>query len=87
MHLPESLPLHIFLQSLIRVSSLSDKFDKLLPGHAHTPVSNEVIPKFIAGISEILAGKRKGAYHQTIAGEGLLCEFDGCGIVYNEQKL
>lgn len=87
MHLPESLPLHLFRQSLNQLNSLADQFDKLLPGHMQTPVSNELIPKLIAGISEILSGKRKGEYHQTFLGAGLLCEFDGCGIIYNEQKL
>jgi hydroxyacylglutathione hydrolase len=87
MHLDHSLSLHTFLQSLKRITGRSAPLQMILPGHAHIPAAPGVIEELIAGIEAILDGRLRGEAHHTFAGDGLLCEFRSCGIVYNPEKL
>ena len=87
MHYKDSLPLHTFLQSIKHIAEISDKIDKILPGHNMSPIQPEIIDEIIQGVSKIVQGKSKGTPHHTFMGDGLLCKFSRCGIVYNPDKI
>ncbi|NLK86956.1 MAG: MBL fold metallo-hydrolase [Clostridiaceae bacterium] len=87
MYLDESAPLEVYLSSLKRLSAVSGSFDMLLPAHCRAPIPKTVISELIRGVEGILDGSLKGMHHKTFAGEGLLCRFETCGIIYNENKL
>jgi hydroxyacylglutathione hydrolase len=87
MYLDESAPLEVYLSSLKSLSAVSGSFDMLLPAHCRSPIPKTVISELIRGIEGILDGSLKGKHHKTFAGEGLLCRFDTCGIIYKEDKL
>lgn len=87
MQLDESLPLGIFLKNLRQLSLLADKFDTILPAHGIHPLPKSVLFDLIDGIEAVTAGRKKGIPHQTFAGDGLLCEFGTCGVVYREDNL
>jgi hypothetical protein len=40
-----------------------------------------------AGVRRILAGEIRGTTETTFLGNGLACRFDGCGILYREDRL
>jgi hydroxyacylglutathione hydrolase len=82
MFLDESEPLEVYLSSLKRLDSVSGGFDMLLPGHGRAPISKAIISEFIRGVENILDGRLKGKPHNTPHGEGLLCRFETCGVVY-----
>lgn len=77
----------MFLESIIRVSLISDKFDKILPGHNTSPIQSDLIDEIIEGVSKIVKGQLKGLPHNTFMGEGLICKFNRCGIVYNPDNI
>lgn len=87
MYLDESAPLEVYLSSLKKLESASDRFDMLLPAHCRAPISKAVISELIDGVGKILDGTLKGKYQKTFAGEGLLQRFETCGIIYNENKM
>jgi hydroxyacylglutathione hydrolase len=87
MHLPESLPLTDFLRCLKKVDLLSDKFDQILPGHGRTPLPTRVLIEFIEGISKIVSGEFQGTPCRTMVGDGVLCRFNLCGVVYNQNRI
>ncbi len=87
MYLEESEPLEVYLSSLKKLDSLSGRFDMLLPAHCRTPIPKTVISELIHGVEGILDGSLKGKHHKTFAGEGLLCRFETCGVIYNDNKL
>lgn len=87
MHLPESLPLNLFLESLTRLNLLADKFDIILPGHDISPVPKVTVTELIEGISAILEGRLRGELHHTIVGDGLMSKFNHCGIIYRADNL
>lgn len=49
-------------------------------GHNTSPIQSDVI-------NEIIKGQLKGLPHNTFMGEGLICKFNGCGIVYNPNNI
>ncbi len=87
MHLNDSLPLHAFLQSIQQLKVISGHSYKILPGHSISPIQTDIIDELIQGITKIVAGELKGLPHQTFMGEGLLCRFNRCGVVYNPNQL
>jgi glyoxylase-like metal-dependent hydrolase (beta-lactamase superfamily II) len=82
LHLRESLPLNIFLESVNRLNLLTDKFDQILPAHSASPLPKAIISQLSEGITAILEGRLRGKPHRTFAGDGLVCNFGECGIVY-----
>jgi hydroxyacylglutathione hydrolase len=87
MHLEHSASLHTFLQSLKRLVNRLVPLQMILPGHANTPADPHIIAELIAGIEAILDGRIRGEAYHTSHGDGLLCIFGSCGIVYNPDKL
>ncbi len=87
MHLDHSMPLHIYLASLEKLQQRMNEFDWVLPAHAETLVSPEIINEFITGIKTILSGESRGIPYQTFAGDGLIAKFNNCAVIYNEKKL
>lgn len=87
LHLRESLPLNIFLESINRLNLLADKFDQILPAHNISPLPKAIIGELSEGITAILEGRLSGEPHRTFAGDGLVCNFGQCGIVYRENNL
>ncbi len=87
LYLDESEPLEVYLSSLKKLESISDRFDMLLPAHSSAPISKGIIPELIRGVEGILDGTLKGKYQRTFAGEGLLQRFESCGVIYNENNL
>lgn len=86
-HYKDSLPLSTYLQSIKQVSAISEKFDKILPGHNISPIKTDIIDEIIQGVSKIVEGKLKGLPHHTFMGDGLLCKFNRCGVVYNPNNI
>ncbi|MCX7708677.1 MAG: MBL fold metallo-hydrolase [Clostridia bacterium] len=87
LHLDHSTTLSKYLLSLKKLKTEMSKFDAILPAHSDFPLQAEIISEFISGAEDILEGRRKGIAHQTFAGDGLLCTFGSCGIVYNSSRL
>lgn len=86
-HYNDSMPLSTFLQSINQIKLISDKFDKILPGHSISPVPSDIIDEIISGVTKIVNRELKGVPHNTFMGNGLLCKFSSCGIVYNPNKM
>ncbi|MGE5528947.1 MAG: MBL fold metallo-hydrolase [Patescibacteria group bacterium] len=84
MHLDESTSLKIFQDSLRVIVARSNEFDTILPSHGRDPLEVGIVAELIDGIGDILAGKRKGIPYKTFAGDGLLCRFATCGVVYRD---
>jgi Zn-dependent hydrolases, including glyoxylases len=87
LHLNDSLPLSTFLQSIKNVSAVSEKFSKILSGHNMSPIQTEIIDEIIQGVTKIVEGELIGSLHHTFMGDGLLCRFSRCGVVYNPDNL
>jgi hydroxyacylglutathione hydrolase len=87
MHLKGSPSLSTYLESLRNVYTLRTKFEYLLPNHAESPISVLVLKELISGAEDILTGRRTGTFYDTFAGDGLLCDFGSCSILYNPQNL
>ncbi|WP_105615620.1 MBL fold metallo-hydrolase [Vallitalea okinawensis] len=86
MHLDHSESLSTYLLCLENLLSQLSMFDIILPSHGE-PIKPDIIYELIEGIQAILGGQKKGKPVQTFVGDGLLCEFANCGIVYNNAKL
>lgn len=87
LHYQDSMPLSVYLQSLKAVSLLRDRFDHILPGHHTTPIRAEIVDELMQGVSSIVDGRLKGVPHTTFMGDGLICRFGKCSVVYNPAKL
>lgn len=86
-HYNDSMPLNTFLKSIKHVRLISDKFDKILPGHNMSPIQSDIIDEIIHGVSKIVNGQLKGLPHNTFMGDGLIYKCSRCGIVYNPDKI
>jgi hypothetical protein len=87
MMLPQSLPLATYLKSVVKLTAMVDKIDKVYPSHGPAPLKPDVLKEMQAGVKKILAGEVKGKPETTHLGTGLACRFDGCGILYREDNL
>lgn len=87
MHLDRSMPLHVYWQNLKELSRQCSRFERMLPGHAQTPVDRSILNELIEGIGEILDGKRRGEPYHTFVGDGTRCSFGRCGVIYDPEKL
>ncbi len=81
LHLEESLPLSEYRNSLKRVRSLFDSFDKIMPAHGKTPLNKDIVNELIAGVTDVIQGNLIGIKHHTFAGDGVLYRFTTCGVV------
>jgi glyoxylase-like metal-dependent hydrolase (beta-lactamase superfamily II) len=90
MHLDESLPLSEFLTHLRRLQNNANQFDTIWPAHgklAGLELPTRLLDDMIAGIEDILAGRRVGEPEHTFAGDGLRCMFNLCGVLYRPDRL
>ncbi len=87
MMLPQSLPLATYLKSVDKLVAMADKIDKIYPSHNQVPLKPEVLKEMQAGVRKILKGEIKGTPETTYLGSGLVCRFDGCGLLYREDNL
>jgi glyoxylase-like metal-dependent hydrolase (beta-lactamase superfamily II) len=87
MHLDRSVPLHKYWHNLKDLNKQSDRFERMLPGHAQTPINKDILNELIEGIGEILEGKRTGEPHHTFVGDGTRCWFGRCGVIYNPKNV
>ena len=82
MQLPESNSLADFHRMLVRLQPLRPEFDWLLWGHSQDPAPAALMDDLIAGLQDVLAGRRTGDPHAWFRGEGLLIDFGSCSLFY-----
>jgi hydroxyacylglutathione hydrolase len=90
MHLDESLPLGVFLQGLCRLCDKADACCALWPGHGRLddpPLPCGLLDRMIEGIRDVVEGRRVGTPARTFVGDGLRCDFGGCGVLYRADRL
>ena len=87
LNLPDSLPLATYLKSVDKLAAMADKIEKIVPAHDQVPLMPDVLKEMQAGVRKILDGKIRGTPMTTRLGSGLACRFDGCGILYKEERL
>ncbi len=85
--LPDSLPLTTYLGSVGQLTAIADKIDHIYPAHGPAPLKPAVLNEMENGVRKILNGAIKGRPESTFLGSGLSCQFDGCGILYREDRL
>jgi hydroxyacylglutathione hydrolase len=85
--MPQSLPLATYLKSVDKLVAIADKIDRVIPAHGPVPLKPDVLKEMQAGVRKILKGEIKGTPEKTHLGEGMACRFDGCGILYRDDKL
>ncbi len=82
LQLPESSSLADFRTMLIGMAPYRADFDWLLWGHSQDPAPAALIDDLIAGVADLLAGRRKGRPHHWGEGEGLLVDFGSTSLLY-----
>jgi glyoxylase-like metal-dependent hydrolase (beta-lactamase superfamily II) len=82
LQLPESGSLVDFLAMLTGLQPLRPAFDWLLWGHSQDPAPAALIDDLIAGVQDVLTGRRAGEPHAWFGGEGLLIDFGSCSLFY-----
>jgi glyoxylase-like metal-dependent hydrolase (beta-lactamase superfamily II) len=87
MQLDESLPLHQYRQSLLRVLACRDAFDWMYSGHNLKPFPAADLEGFVDGIGRILSGELAGKPEQTFAGDGLRWNYNSLGVLYLPDRL
>jgi hydroxyacylglutathione hydrolase len=85
--MPQSLPLATYLKSVDKLAAIADKIDRIVPARGPVPLKPEVLKEMQAGVRKILKGEIKGTPETTYLGSGLVCRFDGCGLLYREDNL
>jgi hypothetical protein len=60
---------------------------KVFPAHGPAPIKPDVFKDVQNGVRKILAGEVRGKPETTFPGSGLAIRFDGCGILYKEDRL
>lgn len=88
MHLPESQPLEVLIQSLQALSPIRDAFDVMLNGHAPEAVPVSVIDELMRTAQEVLDGKTEEDLDYPCFGEMYKAHRfypgdDGHVVVYN----
>jgi hydroxyacylglutathione hydrolase len=87
LHLEGGLPLRIFLKGVDRLVGMNDRIAYIMPSHGRSPIDPAVLSDLQKGLGKILSGEIKGEPHEMFLGEGLLCKFDSCGVLYREDRL
>jgi hydroxyacylglutathione hydrolase len=87
MMMPESLSLETYQKSVDKLAAMADRIDKVFPSHGPAPIKPGVLKEMQAGVSKILKGEIMGTPETTYLGSGLAIRFDGCGILYREDRL
>lgn len=87
LHFAGCLPVSVFLDSMNKLVPLVDQIDQLLPSHGRAPIAPSVLVDLRDGVARVLAGELKGVPHETFLGNGLLCNFGTCGLLYQEDNL
>lgn len=82
LQLPESSNLADFRAMLVGLAPYRADFDRLLWGHSQDPAPAGLIDDLIAGVEDLLAGRRKGEPHSWGEGEGLLIDFGSSSLLY-----
>lgn len=85
LQLPESSSLEAFREMLLNLAPLRAEFDWLLWGHAQDPAPAALIDDLIAGVEDVLAGRKQGQPHAWFGGEGLLIDFGSCSLLYKQE--
>ncbi|HEY3272632.1 MAG TPA: MBL fold metallo-hydrolase [Methanocella sp.] len=83
----ESLPLTIYRKSVDKLAAMADNIDKVYPAHGPAPLKPAVLKEMQAGVGKILKGEIRGTPETIYLGSGLAIRFDGCGILYKEDRL
>lgn len=84
LQLPESSSLAAFREMLLNLAPLRSEFDWLLWGHSQDPAPAALIGDLIAGVEDLLAGRKQGQPHAWFDGEGLLVDFGSCSLLYKQ---
>jgi glyoxylase-like metal-dependent hydrolase (beta-lactamase superfamily II) len=87
MMMPESLPLATYQKSIDKLAAMADKIDKVFPAHGPAPIKPDAFKDMQTGVGKILKGEIRGTPETTYLGSGLALRFDGCGILYKEDRL
>lgn len=87
LHCEECLPLSVYFKGIKEFISIKDEIKYLFPAHGKTPIKPDILLELYNGIEKILSGRSKGIKHETFLGNGLLCRFDSCGILYREDNM
>jgi glyoxylase-like metal-dependent hydrolase (beta-lactamase superfamily II) len=87
LHLKQSLPLRDYLKSMQKLDKINNKFDTILASHGTVPVNKLVIKELIAGVEDIIEGRRKGESFHTFTGDGLRMVLSNCSLIYNEVRI
>ncbi len=87
LHLEESMPLSIYLNSLKYLDSISGKFEQIFSGHGKNPVDKKIIRSLIFCVENILDGKIAGKPYKTFAGKGLRIRYEDFALIYNNGNL
>ena len=85
LQMPESSPLADFRAMLLGLAPLRAGFDWLLWGHSQDPAPAALIDDLIAGVEDLLAGRKTGQPHAWYGGEGLLADFGSCSLLYKPE--
>ncbi|NMB69535.1 MAG: MBL fold metallo-hydrolase [Chloroflexi bacterium] len=85
LQMPESGPLADFRAMLLGLAPLRAGFDCLLWGHSQDPAPAALIDDLIAGVEDVLAGRKQGQPHAWYGGEGLLVDFGSCSLLYKQE--
>ena len=85
--LEQSLPLSTYLESINELVAMKDKIATVMPSHGRSPLDPDMLVDMQEGVEKILARKLKGKPATTPLGNGLVCRFGSCGIMYSENNL
>lgn len=83
LQLPESGSLADFLTMLRGLQPLRPAFDWLFWGHTQDPAPAVLMDDLIAGVQDVIAGRRTGKPHTWFGGEGLLIDFGSCSLLFH----
>jgi glyoxylase-like metal-dependent hydrolase (beta-lactamase superfamily II) len=83
----ESLPLATYQKSVDKLAAMADNINIVYPAHGSAPLKPDVLKEMQAGVGKILKGEIRGSPETTYLGSGLAVRFDGCGILYKEDRL
>lgn len=86
MHMEESEPLEIYLNSLRKVQGMAIRFDSLLPGH-DAPIRKDFLDEQITCVKTILDGSCEAKPYESMVGNGLSCGYKRATVAYNPKKL
>jgi glyoxylase-like metal-dependent hydrolase (beta-lactamase superfamily II) len=82
----ESLPVATYLQSLLKLNKLNNKFNMLLPGHGPA-VKKEILEDLMQCSKLILSGKCETKPHQTFLGNSTACSHKTVTIAFDPKKI